>query len=108
MVILHGQYNFIELYNWKSEVHSKIHSMEDVHSIVVGQSRNKMSIGVKNKAVKEKAMKELDSLNISVDAFIFYQMTPPELYPGHYQVSPTCSTRAKKSSYMYSRDHSQK
>ena len=61
---------------------SKVLSIEDVHLIGVDQSRNKVSIGVKNKAVKEKTVMELDSLNISVDAFIFYQMTPPELYPG--------------------------
>lgn len=83
MEILHGQYTFIELYNWKIEVSSKILSIEDVHLIGVDQSRNKVSIGVENKAAKEKAVMELDPLNISVEAFIFYQMTPPELFPGH-------------------------
>ena len=82
MEILHGQYNFIELYNWKSEVNSKIHSMEDVHSIVVDQSRNKVSIGVKDKAVKETAVMEMERLNISDDAIVFYQMTPPQNLPG--------------------------
>ncbi len=51
-------------------------------SIGVDQSRNKVSIGVKDKAVKETAVMEMERLNISDDAIVFYQMTPPQNLPG--------------------------
>lgn len=82
MNLANGPYTLIELSNWESEVSSKILSMRDVHVIGVDQSRNKVSIGVKNKAVREEAVKELDLLNISSDVVLFYQMTPPQLLPG--------------------------
>lgn len=82
MEILHGPYTFIELYNWKSEMNSEVLPMEGVFSIGVDQSRNKVSVGVKDKAAKETVVMEMDRLNISDDAIVFYQMTPPQNLPG--------------------------
>lgn len=82
MEVLQGQYTFNELYNWKSEMNSEVLSMEGIYSIGVDQSRNKVSVGVKDKAVKETVVMELDRLNVSDDAVVFYQMTPPQNLPG--------------------------
>jgi len=41
-----------------------------------------VSVGVKDKAVKETVVMELDRLNVSDDAVVFYQMTPPQNLPG--------------------------
>lgn len=80
MEILNGQFTFMQLHNWKSEVSSKILSMDGVYVSGIDQSRNKVSVGVKNKSVRDAALRKLSDLNIPEAAVIFYQMTPPELY----------------------------
>lgn len=80
MEILNGRYTFLQLHNWKSEVSNKILLMDGVYASGIDQSRNKVSVGVKSKAVRDAAVKKLSQLNIPEHAVIFYQMTPPELY----------------------------
>src|SRR5690625_7997187 len=45
-----------------------------IYSIGVDQSRNKVSIRVKDKAVKETAVMEMNRFNISNDVIVYYLM----------------------------------
>jgi len=80
MKILKGQYTFLSLYTWKKEVADKVFSMDGVYSIGIDEYRNKVSLGVKNKAIKAKVNEKLSELDIPRDAVMMYQMTPPEYY----------------------------
>lgn len=78
--VLKGQYTFLELHNWKKEVSSKVLAIDDVYTSSIDQSRNKLSVGVKDKAVIAKVNEKLSELNIPRDAVLMYQMTPPQTY----------------------------
>lgn len=80
MEILNGQYTFLQLYNWKSKIGEKIFPMDGAYTNGIDQSVNKVSVGVKDKAVRDKVVKKLPQLNIPENSVMFYQMTPPELY----------------------------
>lgn len=79
MVIKKGQYTFIQLRTWYHKI-SNIRAINGVYMIGIDQSKNKITAGVKNKAVKKEVIKKLLQLNIPKDATAIYQMTKPELY----------------------------
>jgi len=80
MEVLKGQYSFITLYNWKKEVNREVLSMDAVYTTGIDQSRNKLSVGVKNETAAAKVIKKLAELDIPEKAVMMYQMTPPVLY----------------------------
>jgi hypothetical protein len=79
MVVKKGRYTFLQLYSWDHET-GKIRVMDGVYAEGIDQSKNKVSIGVKNKAVKTKVINKLAQLNIPKDAVAIYQMSKPEFY----------------------------
>jgi hypothetical protein len=83
MVVKKGRYTFIQLYGWDHKASGNILAMDGVYSSGIDQSLNKLSYGVKNKAVKNRVIKKLPQLNIPKDAVMFYQMTKPEFYDSH-------------------------
>lgn len=80
MKIKKGQYTFLQLYNWTRMKENDIMGMDGVYSSDIDESINKISYGVKNKAVRNRVIKKLPQLNIPTDAVMFYQMTQPEYY----------------------------
>jgi hypothetical protein len=85
MKVLKGQYTFLKLQSWKSQLVHKIAQKAfgvtgGVYSIGVDQSKNKVSMGVKNKSVRKKVIDNLARINIPKDAVAIYQMSKPEFY----------------------------
>jgi hypothetical protein len=76
MVVKKGQYTFLQLYSWDH----KIPAIDGVYETGIDQSKNKISIGVKNKTVKNKVINKLAELNIPKDAVAIYKMSKPEFY----------------------------
>ncbi len=76
MVIKKGSYTFIELYDWEKQISSKIlPTIAGGYSIGIDQSRNKIYIGVENKAARDRIRKKLAQLNIPVEAVIIYKIS---------------------------------
>src|SRR5699024_8546193 len=74
-----GRYTFIQLQRWRIQVSGKILTMKGVYSNGIDESLNKLTIGVKNNAVKERVIKKLVQLNIPKDAIKIFKMSPPKL-----------------------------
>jgi hypothetical protein len=77
MVVKKGQYSFAKLYVWKKKVINKMFNMTGVYTTDIAESKNKVSIGVKNKAVKKKVTKKLSNLNIPKDAVLISKTSKP-------------------------------
>lgn len=75
MEVLKGQYTFITLHEWKKEVAGKVLAMDGVYTDGIDQSRNRLSIGIKNKTVVAKVNEKLAALDIPEEAVMMYQMT---------------------------------
>jgi hypothetical protein len=73
MVIKKGKYTFLELRTWDRQ----IPRVDGVYETGIDQSKNKVSIGVKGKAVKDKIIKKLGELNIPRDAVAIFKMSEP-------------------------------
>src|SRR5699024_11172351 len=63
MIVKKGRYTFIQLQRWRIQVSGKILTMKGVYSNGIDESLNKLTIGVKNNAVKERVIKKLVQLN---------------------------------------------
>jgi hypothetical protein len=71
MKVLKGRYTLLQLQAWKS----KIPVIDGVYEIGIDQSKNKVSIGVKGKAVKNEIIKKLTQLNIPKNAVAIFKMS---------------------------------
>jgi len=83
MEVKKGQYTYVQLYEWRHTITGDVMAIEGVYSAGLDLSRNKLSFGVKNKAVREKVRVKLAELNIPEDAVFIYQMSEPEYLIGH-------------------------
>jgi hypothetical protein len=80
MVIKKGQYTFLQLYSWDHKT-GKILASDGVYAEGIDQSKNKVSIGVKDKAVKNKVINKLVQLNIPKGAVAIYKTSPADILP---------------------------
>lgn len=79
MEILNGKYTFIQLHNWKDKIVEKLLPMEGVYTIGPDITHNKVTVGVKNKTVRDKVRKKLAPLKIPGEAVIIYKSSQPVL-----------------------------
>jgi hypothetical protein len=77
MKVKKGQYTFVQLYAWNK----KIPATDGVYETGIDQSKNKVSIGVKDKAVKNKIINKLAHLNIPKDAVAIYKTSQADILP---------------------------
>jgi hypothetical protein len=73
MVVLKGQYTFLQLHAWEH----KVPFIDGVYTTDVDESKNKVTIGVKGKAVKNEIIKKLTQLNIPRNAVAIFKMSQP-------------------------------
>lgn len=71
------------LHEWKKEVADKVLALNGVYTGGIDQSRNQLSIGVKDETVAAKVNEKLAELDIPEEAAIMYQMTEPNFPIGH-------------------------
>jgi hypothetical protein len=71
-----GQYTFIQLQVWENKIVDKVSTMDGFYGNGIDQSKNKVSIGVKDREVKNKIIKRLVKLNIPKNAIMIYKTSP--------------------------------